>query len=174
MTTTCSSAAPWIPAVAHWVRGLVAEQRGHDHLALTHLAAATSDSTNDLPFYRAHMLTDHARVALASGEPAVADHCRGQALDLYTRLGAEGYADRVGTAHQASQPRPKGALQHLGLTEREQDVLSLLASGLSYAQIARDLFVSQSTVSYHLSNIYRKAQVTSRHQLTELVRGEPA
>ena len=53
-------------------------------------------------------------------------------------------------------------------------MLSLLASGLSYAQIARDLFVSQSTVSYHLSNIYRKAQVTSRHQLTELVRGEPA
>ncbi len=174
MTTSCSSGAPWIPAMAHWVQGLIAEQRGHDNLALTHLAAATSDSTNDLPFYRAHMLTDHARVALAGGEPAVADQCRGQALDLYSRLGAEGYADRVGTAHQASQPRPKGALQHLGLTEREQDVLSLLASGLSYAQIARDLFVSQSTVSYHLSNIYRKAQVTSRHQLTELVRGEPA
>ncbi len=173
MTTTASSGAPWIPAMAQWVRGLVAEQRGHGHLALDHLAAATSDSTNDLPFYRAHMLTDHARVALAGGEPAVADQCRGQALDLYTRLGAEGYADRVGTAHQASQPRPKGVLLHLGLTEREQDVLSLLASGLSYAQIARDLFVSQSTVSYHLSNIYRKAQVSSRHQLTELVRGDP-
>ena len=174
MTTTCSSGAPWIPAMAHWVLALVAEQRGNDGLALSHLASATSDSTNDLPFYRAHMLTDHARLALAAGEPAVADQCRGQALDLYTRLGAEGYADRVGTAHQASQPRPKGVLHHLGLTEREQDVLSLLASGLSYAQIARDLFVSQSTVSYHLSNIYRKAQVTSRHQLTELVRGEPA
>jgi DNA-binding CsgD family transcriptional regulator len=174
MTTTCSSGAPWIPAMANWVRGLVAEQRGHDRLALNHLASATSDSTNDLPFYRAHMLTDHARLALAAEEPALADQCRGQALDLYTRLGAEGYADRVGIAHQASQPRPKGVLHHLGLTDREQDVLSLLASGLSYAQIARDLFVSQSTVSYHLSNIYRKAQVTSRHQLTELVRGEPA
>ena len=59
------------------------------------------------------------------------------------------------------------------LTEREQDVLTLIASGMSYAQIARDLFVTQSTVGYHLSNIYRKAGVGSRHELTELVRSDP-
>ena len=53
-------------------------------------------------------------------------------------------------------------------------MLTLVASGMSYAQIARELFVTQSTVGYHLSNIYRKAQVTSRHELTELVRRDPA
>jgi DNA-binding CsgD family transcriptional regulator len=173
MTTTCSSGAAWIPAMAHWIRGLVQEQRGNDQLAVGHLEAATADSQNDLPFYRAHMLVDHARVALAVGDAITAERCRAQALDLYARLGADGYADRVGTAHRATQPRTPGLLHHLGLTEREQDVLTLLASGLSYAQIARDLFVSQSTVSYHLSNIYRKAQVGSRHELTELVRGDP-
>ena len=52
-------------------------------------------------------------------------------------------------------------------------MLTLIASGMSYAQIARDLFVTQSTVGYHLSNIYRKAGVSSRHELTELVRSDP-
>jgi DNA-binding CsgD family transcriptional regulator len=170
MSTTCSSGAPWIPAFSHWIRGLVHEQAGHEQLALGHLASATGDGANDLPFYRAHMLTDHARVATSAGEEATAERCRAQALDVYTRLGAHGYADRVGTAHRATKPEPSGVLQQFGLTDREQDVMTLLASGLSYAQIARDLFVSQSTVSYHLSNIYRKAQVSSRHELTELVR----
>jgi DNA-binding CsgD family transcriptional regulator len=172
MTTSCSSGAPWIPAFSHWIRGLVQEQAGQEQLAVGHLASATDDGANDLPFYRAHMLADHARLATAVGEPGTAERCRAQALDLYTRLGAHGYADRVGTAHRATKPEPTGVLAQFGLTDREQDVLTLLASGLSYAQIARDLFVSQSTVSYHLSNIYRKAQVSSRHELTELVRRE--
>jgi DNA-binding CsgD family transcriptional regulator len=59
---------------------------------------------------------------------------------------------------------------HLGLTAREQDVAELAVSGFSYAQIARDLFVAQSTVGYHLSNIYAKCGVSSRHELTALVR----
>jgi DNA-binding CsgD family transcriptional regulator len=44
---------------------------------------------------------------------------------------------------------------------------------MSYKQIARDLFITQSTVSYHLGNIYAKADVTSRHQLTQLAREDP-
>ena len=44
---------------------------------------------------------------------------------------------------------------------------------MSYAQIARDLFITQRTVGYHLSNIYGKAGVNSRHVLTELARREP-
>lgn len=58
----------------------------------------------------------------------------------------------------------------LGLTDRERDVAELAVSGFSYAQIARDLFVAQSTVGYHLSNIYAKCGVSSRHELTALVR----
>ena len=44
---------------------------------------------------------------------------------------------------------------------------------MSYAQIARQLFITQSTVSYHLGNIYAKANVGSRHQLTALAREDP-
>jgi DNA-binding NarL/FixJ family response regulator len=70
---------------------------------------------------------------------------------------------------EALRPTPS-PLGNLGLTERERDVAELAVSGFSYAQIARDLFVAQTTVGYHLSNIYAKCGVRSRHELTELVR----
>ena len=59
------------------------------------------------------------------------------------------------------------------LTPREQDVLALVVTGLSYAQIARSLFVTQSTVGFHLSKLHAKFAVASRHELTALVRLQP-
>jgi DNA-binding CsgD family transcriptional regulator len=55
------------------------------------------------------------------------------------------------------------------LTDREHDVLDLVARGFSVAQISRTLSVSASTVAFHLGRIYAKAGVRSRHELTELV-----
>lgn len=60
------------------------------------------------------------------------------------------------------------------LSARQREVLELVTAGLSYAQIASELYISQSTVSYHLGNIYAKANVSSRHQLTVAVRTDPA
>lgn len=48
------------------------------------------------------------------------------------------------------------------LTAREADVLRAVAAGKSSKEIARDLWVTHSTVSKHLENIYRKLGVTSR------------
>ena len=53
-------------------------------------------------------------------------------------------------------------------------MLTLVIAGMSYAQIARDLFITQRTVGYHLGNIYDKSGVRSRHDLVELVRSDPA
>jgi DNA-binding NarL/FixJ family response regulator len=50
------------------------------------------------------------------------------------------------------------------LTRREREVLRLLGHGLSNAQIARTLFISEKTASVHVSNILRKLGVTSRVQ----------
>lgn len=47
-------------------------------------------------------------------------------------------------------------------SERERDVIKLLLQGKSNKQIALALGVSQSTVEYHLKNVYRKLQVSSR------------
>ena len=54
-----------------------------------------------------------------------------------------------------------------GLTQREADILKALAGGLSNKQIARQFWLSEQTIKFHLTNIYRKLEVGSR---TEAVR----
>jgi NarL family two-component system response regulator LiaR len=50
------------------------------------------------------------------------------------------------------------------LTERETEVLRLIALGKANKQIARELFVAISTIKTHVNNLYRKLNVTSRTQ----------
>ena len=49
-----------------------------------------------------------------------------------------------------------------GLTPKERDVLLRMARGLSNAEIGRELWLSQQTVKFHLTNIYRKLGVANR------------
>jgi DNA-binding NarL/FixJ family response regulator len=49
-----------------------------------------------------------------------------------------------------------------GLTRREMEILQLVAEGHSNAQLARMLWVTEQTVKFHLSNIYRKLGVSNR------------
>lgn len=63
-----------------------------------------------------------------------------------------------------------GALgEACGLTEREREVLFLLAKGRTASYIARDLVVSESTVRTHIAHIYRKTDVNSQQQLLDRV-----
>ena len=52
------------------------------------------------------------------------------------------------------------------LTPREKEVMRLLARGYAYKEIAAELFISIKTVETHASNVLRKLQLSSRHQLT--------
>ena len=56
-------------------------------------------------------------------------------------------------------PDPVGTA---GLTGREQEILAALARGLSNKRIAQDLSVSEQTVKFHLTNVYRKLGLTNR------------
>lgn len=58
---------------------------------------------------------------------------------------------------------------HYGLTERELDVLELLGKGNSIKRIAELLVVSESTVKFHRTNIYRKIGVNSKQELIDLM-----
>lgn len=51
------------------------------------------------------------------------------------------------------------------LTEREREVITLIAQGLKNKQIAERLFISQTTVTHHLSSIYAKLGVSDRLEL---------
>lgn len=51
-----------------------------------------------------------------------------------------------------------------GLTRREAEVLALIAAGRSNAEIAQDLFISQTTVKTHINNIFAKTGLRDRAQ----------
>ncbi len=53
------------------------------------------------------------------------------------------------------------------LTNREQEVLRLLARGYAYKEIARRLTISIKTVETHASSVLRKLQLSNRHELTD-------
>lgn len=60
------------------------------------------------------------------------------------------------------------------LTERERDVLRLLAEGQTNAQIAERLSVQESTVKYHVQNIFGKLSVTNRTEAAQVYLREEA
>jgi NarL family two-component system response regulator LiaR len=65
------------------------------------------------------------------------------------------------TRQRASQP-------DYGLTERETEVLALLAQGLSNAEIAARLVISLATAKYHVRSILAKMGVSSRTEAVAL------
>lgn len=64
------------------------------------------------------------------------------------------------------EPAPAKATGLEVLTERELSILKLVAEGLSNLDIANRLFVTEQTVKFHLSNIYRKLGVANRTEAT--------
>ncbi len=165
--------APSSPAVLAWLRGLLAKREGDLAVARELLSQAAHDDRNELLLYRAHMWADLAAVSEVADQQSLAE---ARALDGYQRLGAAPYVERL-QAVAAASPSAAGAPTEDGflpeLTDRERDVLALLVKGLSYAQIAGELFVTRSAVGFHLSNIYAKFDVRSRHDLTAYLLRHP-
>jgi DNA-binding NarL/FixJ family response regulator len=62
---------------------------------------------------------------------------------------------------------PVGA-KAAGLTDREVTILRSLARGHSNEEIAKELWVAQQTVKFHLTNIYRKLNVKNRTEATRI------
>ncbi|GAA3899067.1 response regulator transcription factor [Streptomyces gulbargensis] len=52
------------------------------------------------------------------------------------------------------------------LTQREREVLRLIARGYAYKEIAKQLYISVKTVESHVSAVLRKLQLSNRHELT--------
>jgi DNA-binding NarL/FixJ family response regulator len=69
-----------------------------------------------------------------------------------------GMSESIGGA----APQPASRKLPGGLTRRELEILKLAAEGHSNAALARMLWVTEQTVKFHLSNVYRKLEVTNR------------
>lgn len=139
---------------------------GHERYLFDALAAGVSgfllktsraeqliDAVRELAAGRALLGPDVTRAVierLADDRPAQRSQGSGTGVDR---------ADSGGT-----RDLDPGALAHLGLTVREQEVLALLAQGRSNGEIAGELFLGESTVKTHVSNILQKLGVRDRIQ----------
>lgn len=107
-----------------------------------------------------------SRVLLGRALRQIGDRASAQAelhaaIRSFEVLGAAPEAQ--GTRDLLVETRPAGTAPHpAGLTDRELQVLLLVAAGHSNRQIAASLFLSEKTVARHLSNIFSKLEVGSR------------
>jgi DNA-binding CsgD family transcriptional regulator len=123
------------------------------------------------PFYRAGALVAAAEI---SADPVRASWLR-EALDQFTWGGWERTAARVRRLLRAAgAPVPRArrsaaadsdTLRASGVTRREADILSLLAAGLTNADIAAQLYLSVRTVKSHVSSLLAKLGARNRTDL---------
>jgi ATP/maltotriose-dependent transcriptional regulator MalT len=101
--------------------------------------------------------------ALVAEQPALAEEEARAAYDAFRELGASRAMDAAaGVLRElggATGARPRA---HGELTARELEVLSLLARGMSNAQIGRTLFITEKTAGHHVSRILTKLGVRNR------------
>jgi DNA-binding CsgD family transcriptional regulator len=171
---------PWVRGGAAWLRGLMAERTGNLEAAASFLKAADQNGVEPLVFFAAHIASDLARVAALVGDRTAATTAATRGQTIYTRMRAIPYlnVDDPGSERYASNiltridGQPTVSDVFAALSDRERDVASLVVRGMSYAQIGRELFITRSTVGFHLSRIYAKTGTQTRHELSELA-GRP-
>jgi DNA-binding CsgD family transcriptional regulator len=79
-----------------------------------------------------------------------------------------------GARAESSNDQPREAPRRKspgGLTRRQREILRLVAEGHSNAALARKLWVTEQTVKFHLSNVYRKLEVTNRTEASRSAQG---
>ncbi|MEE8157848.1 MAG: LuxR C-terminal-related transcriptional regulator [Dehalococcoidia bacterium] len=118
----------------------------------------------------AYVCYDYADVLLQRNGPGDRDKAvseLGEGLAISTELGMSPLIERMVTLQRRAESQlAKAPAYPGGLTEREVEVLRLIALGKSNREIARKLVLSERTVQRHISNLYIKINVRNRAEAT--------
>jgi len=152
-----------------------AQDRPSDALTIYERAAAqTSGASDEAPFFRAMLEHSYGRLLVATGSGSRREAARWfrSAHDRFSTLRAAPFLERCDADLAAIGLAATGRTDSraLTLTERELSVAHLIMVGRTNQEAAAELYVSQKTVEYHLSNIYAKLGISSRRQLGETLR----
>jgi DNA-binding CsgD family transcriptional regulator len=164
-----ASGTPWALGMLARSRALLAADSGAEafyRVAIAHLT-------------RTSVRTELARAHLLYGEwlrrQKRRSHASAQlrtAYRMFDAMGAAAFARRTRAELLAvgGHPPEPAELGGPDLTPQETQIARLAAAGLTNAEIATRLFVTTSTVEYHLSKVFRKLSITSRRQLAAVLR----
>ncbi|NUP45726.1 MAG: AAA family ATPase [Catenulispora sp.] len=157
--------------------GHLAEAQGRpsDALAVYGQAVAQESGADDVaPFFRAMLEHSYGRLLVVTGSGSRREAARWfrSAHDRFSTLRATPFLERCDAdlAAIGLAATSQTGSRALTLTERELSVAHLIMVGRTNQEAAAELYVSQKTVEYHLSNIYAKLGISSRRQLGEAMR----
>jgi ATP/maltotriose-dependent transcriptional regulator MalT len=157
-----NSGSGMLRAFVEHARGAVELAAGNAEAALPSLRRAwRAWQEIDAPYEAARTRVLVGLACRALGDDATARLELDAAAETFERLGATPDAARV-----AALVEPPRVRDRHGLTQRELEVLRLVAAGRSNRQIAAALVVSEHTVAGHLQNIFGKLGVSSRTAAT--------
>ena len=91
-------------------------------------------------------------------------------VGLYFNNEAQRKSSTIVSEKPVSQQVDYDQIKKVGLTQREHDVLVKMADGLSNQEIAQQLFLSESTVKSHVSNIFFKLDAKRRTQAIQFAK----
>ncbi|MCH8799533.1 MAG: hypothetical protein IH963_01350 [Chloroflexi bacterium] len=154
------------------VRGLLSAAMGEQEQAIAHFEDGLSFTRR--AGYRPEMAwicSEYADVLIqraGTGDGPKAESLLEESLAVAQELGMLPLRQRIEScrARLVSQPGNIPATYPDGLTQREAEVLRLLAQGRSNSQISEELVVAEGTTRRHVANIYEKIGVANRSEAT--------
>jgi DNA-binding CsgD family transcriptional regulator len=170
---TSASGTDWALGIEARSRALLSEGEVAERLYLEALARLA----------RTRIRVELARAHLLYGEWLRRENRRVDAraelhtaYDMLSSIGIEAFAERARRELLATgeKVRRRVAETREELTAQETQIATLARDGFTNAKIGEQLFISRRTVEYHLSKVFTKLGISSRHELDRVLPPEPA
>jgi DNA-binding CsgD family transcriptional regulator/tetratricopeptide (TPR) repeat protein len=157
---------PWVQGeFAFWIWRAGGAPQTHERIAAPYALHMAGDWRAAANAWKRIGCPYEAAVALADGD----ENANREALEIFERLGAGPAAEKLRHTLRATGargirrgPRPSTKENPSGLTNRQLEVLTLMADGLGNAEIGDRLFISAKTVDHHVSAILSKLEARTR------------